>query len=115
MALPGETEAGSAGEHPAKGYPGVAHRNDEFLLAGRGADFSHRPPNVSRSEDYWGRFRGEAAKFLTRLGLMDSNNEPKPRGIPENEVSIARALKNVGYKTCMVGIWHVAELPIYSE
>ena len=59
----------------------------------------HRPPIDSRVEDLWGRFRWEVAKFLTRLGLMDYNNEPKPRGIPEQEVTIAKALKNVGYKT----------------
>ena len=29
LTLPGETEAGSAGEQPAKGYPGAAHRDDE--------------------------------------------------------------------------------------
>ena len=75
----------------------------------------HRPPVDSRWEDFWGRFRWEVAKFLTRLGLMDYNNEPKPRGIPEKEVTIAKALKNVGYKTCMVGKWHLGEFPIYSE
>ncbi len=31
--LPGETEVGSAGEQPAKGYPGQAHQDD---VAGRG-------------------------------------------------------------------------------
>jgi hypothetical protein len=30
LSMPGETEVGSAGEQPAKGYPGQAHRADRL-------------------------------------------------------------------------------------
>jgi len=44
MVLPGETEVGSAGEQPAKGYPGQAHRADR-LASGE----THSPtPSSSR-------------------------------------------------------------------
>jgi arylsulfatase A-like enzyme len=35
------------------------------------------------------------------------------KGLPQSEITIARALKNVGYKTACVGKWHLGHLPQY--
>ncbi len=35
------------------------------------------------------------------------------KGLPQSEMTIARALKNVGYKTACVGKWHLGHLPQY--
>ena len=34
-------------------------------------------------------------------------------GLPESEVTIAQALKPLGYATCCVGKWHLGHLPKY--
>jgi len=92
-------------------YPERA--NLGWVLGAKRAGF--RPPVDSRVADFWGWFWWGVAKFLTRLGFMDYNNDPKSRGIPEHELTIAQALKSVGYKTCMVGKWHLGEFPRYPE
>ncbi len=35
-------------------------------------------------------------------------------GLPENEITIASALKGVGYSTACIGKWHLGHLPQYS-
>lgn len=35
-------------------------------------------------------------------------------GLPENEITIASALKSVGYATACIGKWHLGHLPQYS-
>lgn len=92
-------------------YPERAHLG--WVLGARRAGF--RTPANSRLADFWGRFWWETAKILTRLGLMDYNHEPKARGIPETEITIAAALHSTGYRTGMVGKWHLGEFPVYPE
>jgi arylsulfatase A-like enzyme len=93
------------------------------LLTGRYADrvglgwvlgaqrAGHRTPKNSPWTDFLGRFNWEAAKFITRRGLMDYNDEPKTPGIPESEITLAQALHEAGYRTGMVGKWHLGEFP----
>jgi hypothetical protein len=45
LMVPGETEAGSAGEQPAKGYPGQAHRTTRTNEPG---EASHARPGHPR-------------------------------------------------------------------
>jgi uncharacterized sulfatase len=75
----------------------------------------YRPAVDSRTEDFWGRVSWQVAKFISRLGLMDYSNEPKARGISEKEITLAKGLKTAGYRTCMVGKWHLGEFPVYPE
>lgn len=44
-----------------------------------------------------------------RVLFPDSNG-----GLPENEITIASALKQAGYSTACVGKWHLGHLPQYS-
>ena len=48
MALPGETEAGSAGKQPCRGIARRAHRDDDY---GRGSHLSRSPQNPIGSID----------------------------------------------------------------
>lgn len=52
--------------------------------------------------------RSGMASDRRRVLFPDSAN-----GLPQHEITIARALKNVGYKTACVGKWHLGHLPQY--
>jgi arylsulfatase A len=57
----------------------------------------------------------KAAKLLGHvlgmMGVADMGKESDIDGIPEGELTIAEALKQVGYRTGMVGKWHLGDFP----
>lgn len=57
----------------------------------------------------------EIYKLLSRIGLMDYHKIPKVKGIPANEITIAKALRGAGYHTGMVGKWHLGEFTHFPE
>jgi len=48
-------------------------------------------------------------RALSRLGICDTIRENRVDGIPDKEITIAEALKVAGYRTGMVGKWHLGD------
>lgn len=61
------------------------------------------------------RFWWEVVKWLSRRGLMDYYPGKLARGIPDREITIAKALRSAGYQTGMVGKWHLGEFPVHPQ
>lgn len=55
------------------------------------------------------------ARLFSRWHLMDFAPLPEVRGIPDEEITLADALRAAGYRTGMVGKWHLGEFPVYPE
>ncbi len=47
----------------------------------------------------------------SRFGVTIPQNEP---ALPPDTVTVARALKSVGYTTCLTGKWHLGSLPTWG-
>ncbi len=60
-------------------------------------------------------FRWWFVSYLSKLHFWDFGTLPEVRGIPEEEITIGRALQTVGYRTGLVGKWHLGEFPVYPE
>ncbi|MBK7453224.1 MAG: sulfatase [Anaerolineales bacterium] len=60
-------------------------------------------------------FRWWFVSYLSKLHFWDFGTLPELRGIPEEEITIGRALQTVGYRTGLVGKWHLGEFPVYPE
>lgn len=93
-----------------------------------------RTPNLDRMAEQgqkWTSFYSAAslctpsrAGLLTgrlpiRSGMCGDNKRgvlfpDSPGGLPSNEITIAKALKDKGYHTACIGKWHLGHLPQYS-
>jgi arylsulfatase A-like enzyme len=76
----------------------------------------HRGQNLhSFWVDLSDRFWWWVAKRISKLGLMDYYPGKLAKGISDREITIAKALKAAGYRTGMVGKWHLGEFSIYPQ
>jgi arylsulfatase A len=48
-------------------------------------------------------------RYATRMNIPDPLGPGSPLGIPDQEVTIAEMLKAAGYKTTMIGKWHLGD------
>ncbi|UZJ43983.1 sulfatase [Marinimicrobium sp. C6131] len=102
------------GDAGFSGHPTIATPNlDELANEGqKWTSFYAAAPvcTPSRAALMTGRLpvRSGMASSKRRVLFPDSNG-----GIPQSEVTIAEALKSLGYKTGMVGKWHLGHLPEY--
>ncbi|HEV2480476.1 MAG TPA: sulfatase-like hydrolase/transferase [Puia sp.] len=48
-------------------------------------------------------------RYATRMNIPDPLGPGSPLGIPDQEVTIAEMLKAAGYKTAMIGKWHLGD------
>ena len=83
-------------------------------------DISVPEPSSEDKSSWWSRFNDQYLRwwfvsYLSRLHFWDFWAIPKVRGIPEAEITIGQALQTAGYRTGMVGKWHLGEFPVYPE
>ncbi|MBK8418183.1 sulfatase [Candidatus Villigracilis saccharophilus] len=70
--------------------------------------------------NWWAKFNDQYFRwwfvsYLSKLHFWDFGTLPELRGIPEEEITIGQALQTVGYRTGLVGKWHLGEFPVYPE
>jgi arylsulfatase A len=53
-------------------------------------------------------------RYASRMNLPDPIGPGSPLGIPDEEVTIAEMLKAVGYRTAMIGKWHLGDKHDYN-
>ena len=53
-------------------------------------------------------------RYASRMNLPDPIGPGSPLGIPDEEVTIAEMLKTAGYRTAMIGKWHLGDKHDYN-
>jgi len=54
-------------------------------------------------------------RLLSKVNIMNDPVDSEVDGMPENEITIAEALKGAGYRTGMVGKWHLGDFVELSQ
>ncbi len=82
----------------------------------------HIGPRTTATDrsNWWSRFNDQYLRwwlvsYLSKIHFWDFWTLPEVRGIPEEEITIGQALQTAGYRTGMVGKWHLGEFPVYPE
>jgi len=61
-------------------------------------------------------FRWWFVRFMSnQLHFWDFGTSPEVRGMPDREITIGKSLQTVGYRTGLVGKWHLGEFSVYPE
>ncbi len=50
-------------------------------------------------------------RAIGKLGLIDLGDAGDAHGIPQEDVTLAEALREAGYRTCLIGKWHLGDTP----